>query len=117
LTEAASARLMSPSNVTREQLSRSGTRGMRTALEVSTNFPNPWAGGAWRPRDILQMEMIASRSVLSLAANYRADYLRNFLALGRENLAKPVAGEPLAYIIWPGQGRDENTAKLVGALV
>src|SRR5258707_5880961 len=30
LTEAASARIMTPSNVTREQLSRSGTRGMRS---------------------------------------------------------------------------------------
>lgn len=117
LTEAASARLMSPTNVTREQLSRAGTRGMRSALEISTNFPNPWPGGAWRPRDIMQMEMIASRSVLSLAANYRAEYLRNFYELGRENLARPAAGEPIAYIIWPGQGRDENTAKLVGALV
>ena len=117
LTEAASARLMSPSNVTPEQLSRSGTRGMRSAMEVVTNFPNPWPGGAWRPRDIMQLEMIASRSVLSLAANYRAEYLRNFYALGRANVARPAAGEPLAYIIWPGQGRDENTAKLVGALV
>ena len=117
LTEAASARLMSPSNVTREQLSRSSSRGMRSALEVSTNFPNPWPGGTWRPRDIMQMEMIASRSVLSLAANYRAEYLRNFYELGKENLTRPAAGEPLAYIIWPGQGRDENTAKLVGALV
>src|SRR5688572_18363303 len=117
LTEAASARLMSPSNVTREQLSRSTSRGMRSALEVSTNFPNPWPGGTWRPRDIMQMEMIASRSVLSLASNYRAEYLRNFFRLGRENTVRPAAGEPLAYIIWPGQGRDENTAKLVGALV
>lgn len=117
LTEAASARLMSPANVTREQLSRAGTRGMRSALEVSTSFPNPWPGGAWHPRDIMQIEMIASRSVLSLAANYRAEYLRNFHGLGKENLARPAAGEPLAYIIWPGQGRDENTAKLVGALI
>ncbi|MGQ0761788.1 MAG: M14 family metallopeptidase [Acidobacteriota bacterium] len=117
LTEAASARLMSPSTVTREQLSRSSSRGMRSALEVSTNFPNPWPGGTWRPRDIMQMEMIASRSVLSLAANYRAEYLRNFYELGKENLGWPASGEPIAYIIWPGQGRDENTAKLVGALV
>ena len=51
LTEAASARLMTPSNTTREQLSRSGTRGKRSAMEVSTNFPNPWPGGVWRPRE------------------------------------------------------------------
>src|SRR5438552_1370862 len=71
LTEAASARVMSPSNVTRDQLARSNTRGMHSATEVTTNFPNPWPGGAWHPRDIMQMELIASHSVLSLAANYR----------------------------------------------
>ena len=118
LTEASSARLMTASTVTREQLSRSSTRGMRSALEATTNFPNPWPGGAWRPRDIMQMEMIACHSLLSLAANYRADYLRNFYELGKANLATPGAtGEPIGYLIPAGLGRDENVAKMVGALV
>ena len=117
LTEAASARIMTPSTVTREQLSRSGTRGMRTALDVTTNFPNPWPGGAWHPRDIMQMEMIACHSVLSLAANYRADYLRNFYELGKAGLSSPAEGAPVGYLIPAGQGRDENVAKMIGALV
>src|SRR5712692_5029017 len=117
LTEAASARIMTPSNVTREQLSRSGTRGMRTALDVTTNFPNPWPGGAWHPRDIMQMEMIACHSMLSLASNYRADYLRNFYELGKAGLSAPAEGEPVGYLIPAGQGRDENVAKMIGALV
>jgi hypothetical protein len=117
LTEAASARIMTPSNVTREQLSRSGTRGMRTALDVTTNFPEPWPGGAWHPRDIMQMEMIACHSMLSLAANYRADYLRNFYELGKAGISSPAAGNPVGYLIPAGQGRDENVAKMIGALV
>ncbi|HET6890738.1 MAG TPA: M14 family metallopeptidase, partial [Pyrinomonadaceae bacterium] len=83
LSEAASARLMSPTTVTREQLARASSRGMRSALEASTNFPDPWPGGEWRPRDIMNMEMIAARSVLSLAARYRTEYLKNFYELGR----------------------------------
>lgn len=117
LTEAASARLMTPSSVTRDQLARGGTRGMRSALEATTNFPEPWPGGAWRPRDIMQMELIASHSVLSLAANYRTDYLRNFYELGMANLSPPAAGGPIAYLIPAGQGRDENVARMIGALV
>ncbi|MDX6499690.1 MAG: hypothetical protein QOG23_2950 [Blastocatellia bacterium] len=117
LTEAASARIMSPSNVTRDQLARSGTRGMRTALDVTTNFPEPWPGGAWHPRDIMQMELIACHSVLSLAANYRTDYLRNFYELGKAGMSPIAAGQPLAYLIPAGQGRDENVAKMIGALV
>jgi Zinc carboxypeptidase len=118
LTEAASARIMTPSNVTREQLGRSGTRGMRSAMEATTNFPDPWPGGVWRPRDIMNMELIACHSVLSLAANYRVDYLRNFYELGKANLASSVAeGQPIAYLIPAGQGHDENVAKMIGTLV
>jgi hypothetical protein len=117
LTEAASARLMSPVTVTREQLTRSNTRGMRSASEVTTNFPNPWLGGVWRPRDIMQIELIACRSVLSLAANYRTDYLKNFYELGKSGLSALPEGSPIAYLIPAGQGRDENVAKTIGALV
>src|ERR1041385_2518291 len=117
LTEAASARLMSPSNVTREQLARSSTRGMNSAMEVSTNFPNPWAGGAWRAGDIMGMEIIACHSLLSLASNYRADYLRNFYELGKAGLGEPSSADPVAYVIPAGQGRDENVAKMIGTLV
>src|SRR6266496_2521657 len=117
LTEASSARLMTPSNVTREQLTRSGTRGMRSAMEATTNFPDPWAGGAWHPRDIMQMELISSHAALSLASNYRAEYLRNFYELGKANIARIGNNEPIAYLIPAGQGRDENLAKMVGALV
>ena len=118
LTEAASARLMTPAEVTPEQLKASSTRGMPTALPASplTNFPDPWPGGTWRARDIMKLELVAARAVLSLAANYRERYLRNFYELGRA----AVEGErdqPLAYLIEAGQGRDENVAKLIGALV
>jgi hypothetical protein len=117
LTEASSARIMSPSTVTREQLARSGTRGMRNAMEATTNFPDPWPGGEWHPRDIMQMELIACHSMLSLASNYRADYLRNFYELGKAGLASTPSSEPIAYLIPAGQGRDENLAKMIGALV
>src|SRR5215510_2444565 len=120
LTEAASARIMTPSNVPGDQLARSSTRGMRSAMEATTNFPNPWAGGAWHPRDIMQMELIACHSLLSLASNYRADYLRNFYELGKANISpsETAAGVlPIAYLIPAGQGRDENVAKMIGALV
>ena len=125
LTEAASARLMTPVKVTREQLARSSARGLPTALPDSptTNFPAPWPGGDWRPRDIMGLEMTASRAVLSMAAKYRARYLRNFYELGRRAIEWPERGsvggndDVLAYVIPAGQGRDEAVAKLVTLLV
>ena len=119
LSEAASAKLMTPTVVTRDQLIRATTRGMRNALEAATNFPDPWLGGDWRPRDIMNIEMISSRAVLSLAAKYRQQYLTNFYELGRAALmpSTPESDDPLAYLIPAGQGKDEAVAKLVETLV
>lgn len=118
LSEAASARLMTPSTVTTEQLARASTRGMRNATDATTNFPDPWPAGQWRPRDIMSMEMIAARSILSMAAKFRVDYLRNFHDLNQKNLELPLnKGEKIAYLIPAGQARDEAVAKLVGSLV
>jgi hypothetical protein len=117
LSEAASAKLMTPVNITRDQLALSTTRGMRSALSPATNFPDPWPGGVWRARDIMNMELMAARSVLSMAAKYRADYARNFYELGRANSSAPIAqGEAMAYLLPAGQGRDEALAKMVGVL-
>jgi hypothetical protein len=118
LTEAASAKLMTTNTVTREQLARSTTRGMRSALEATTNFPDPWPGGTWRPRDIMNLELSAARSILLIAANYRAEYLRNFLDLGAKSINEASkADEPIAYLIPAGQGRDEAVAKTISTLV
>ena len=118
LSEAASARLMTPSTVTTEQLARSSTRGMRNATESVTNFPEPWPGGAWRPREIMEMEMIASRAILSMAAKFRENYLQNFYELGRKNSEQATKpDQPIAYLIPAGQARDEAVAKLISSLL
>ncbi|MGH9901280.1 MAG: M14 family metallopeptidase, partial [Pyrinomonadaceae bacterium] len=118
LSEAASAKLMTPITVTREQLAKASSRGMASALQPATNFPDPWPGGLWRPRDIMRMELSAARSVLSMASKYRERYLRNFYELGRRALDwTPAPERPLAYLIPAGQGRDEHVAKMIGALV
>jgi hypothetical protein len=118
LSEAASARLMTPSTVTADQLARSSTRGMRNATEATTNFPDPWPAGTWRPRNIMDMELTAARAILSLAAKYRTTYLQNFYELGRHNIEQPTPPtEPIAYLIPAGLSRDEAVAKLVGSLL
>ena len=118
LSEAASARLMSPATVTADQLTRSSTRGMRSAAEPVTNFPDPWPGGTWRPNDIMQMELIASRAILSLAAKYRFDYLRNFFELNRKSIEQaPAPNSPIAYLIPAGQAKDEAVAKTISSLI
>ena len=118
LSEAASAKLMSPTTVTRNELSSFQSRGMNSALVPATNFPDPWLGGEWHPRNILKMEMTTARSLLLLSARYRLNYLRNFLDLGRRNVAAIAhEGEPLGYLIPAGQGRDEAVARFIAILL
>ncbi len=116
LSEAASSRLMSPIEISREQLSKTTTRGISSMLESATNFPNPWPGGTWRPEEIAGMERVAVRAVLSQASKFRADYLRNFYALNQQALA-PNPKQPVAYALPAAQRNPEATAKLLAALI
>lgn len=117
LSEAASANLMSPLTVKKEELARSrNTRGLPNLLETATNFPDTWEGGLWRPADIAEIEMTASRALLSLAAKFRPRYLRNFYEYGKANLERKPE-EPLAFIVGAGQPNHEAVARFVEILM
>lgn len=118
LSEAASAKLMTPARVTDEQLAKSKSRGMPSAMESATNHPDPWRGGIWGPGEIMAMEMSAALSVLAMAGKYRPNYLRNFYELGRNASSRTAApNQPLAYLIQAGQGNDEGVARLIEILI
>ncbi len=116
LSEAASADLMSPVTITKDQMQRNrGARGLTSALETATNHPDAWDGGVWRPRDIAEIEMTASRSLLQMAAKFRPRYLRNFYELGKLNL-KLDADVPQAYVVMAGQPNAEAVSRFLEIL-
>lgn len=116
LSEAASADLMTPVEITEDELKSSrGTRGLPSLLETATNFPDAWRGGTWRPKDINNMEMIASNALLQMAAKFRPQYLRNFYNLGKANLEAKIT-DPEAFIITAGQPNEENVSRLIEIL-
>ncbi len=116
LSEAASANLMSPITLTEEDLKRGrGVRGLASVLETATNYPDAWKGGVWRPADIAEIEMTASRGLLSLAAKYRERYLRNFLRLN-ETAIKPDPTVPQAYVVMAGQPNAESVSRFLEIL-
>ncbi|MCA1589703.1 MAG: M14 family metallopeptidase, partial [Acidobacteria bacterium] len=73
-------------------------------------------GGVWQPAHIAQMEMIASRSVLQMAAKYRQRFLRNFYELGKANLIAQK-DEPTAFIMTAGQPQAEIIARFLEILM
>ena len=110
LTEAASANLASPIFQRYRDL-RGYTRGL-DAYAPRVNFPDPWPGGWWRVRDIVDYEEIATFALFSLAARYREMFLRNHLNLGKEAVQKGRAEPPFAFLVPPDQ-RDPGVAALM----
>jgi len=119
LSEAASANLMSPVLITPEKMRQTrGARGLASPLETATNHPQAWQPKTWRASDIAAMEMVACRSVLQMAAKFRTNYLRNFLELNRNNSRENAnPNQPIAYVIFAGQGREEVVSRFIEILL
>ena len=107
LTEAASVRIASPVFQRKSEL-RGGYRGMPD-YGVATNFPDPWPGGWWRLRDIVEYEKIACMSLFSLAARYHDLFKSNVIKQAREAISAGTGKLPFAWLVPPGQ-RDLRTA-------
>jgi hypothetical protein len=101
LSESASARLASPIFQELGQLDRQPEHGI--------NYPNPWPGGWWRIRDIVDYQLIAAPAVIGLAARQRRQLIANYVELGRRAIDAGRAGSPFAYVI-PADQRDPDAA-------
>ncbi|HEX8151996.1 MAG TPA: M14 metallopeptidase family protein [Thermoanaerobaculia bacterium] len=105
LLEIASARIATPIYVEPGEL-RGGGKGL-IDYKSTINHPNPWKGGWWRLRDIMDYGRIASDALVETAADRRADLLRNIATRARAALA--LAPQD-AYRI-PRQQNDWATAQ------
>ena len=115
LTESASARLATPLYIHPDQL-RGETRGL-PAYEEQTTFPNPWPGGWWRLRDIVEQQKISAWAALDLAARNRETVLWNAYLKAKRQTERGAKGTPAAYVI-PATQHDASTAqKLVQKLL
>jgi hypothetical protein len=105
LTESASVRLASPITIRFEQLDRAPLG--YDAQQRSWNFLEPWPGGTWRLRDIIDYQLIAMESCLYNAALRREDLLRNFYKIGQRQVARK---SPAAFLI-PAKQRDPGATR------
>jgi hypothetical protein len=112
LLETASARVATPVRIEPNEL-HGGTKGL-VDYKATINHPNPWKGGIWRMRDIMDYERIASDALLETAADRREDLLRDIVVRSRAAIANAKPGE--AYRI-PKQQRDWPTAQFLAALM
>jgi hypothetical protein len=107
LTESASARLATPLFIHPDQL-RGETRGL-PVYEEQTTFPNPWPGGWWRLRDVVERQKISAWATLDVAARNRETVLWNAYLKAKRQTARGAEGAPKAYVI-PSSQHDPLTA-------
>ncbi len=86
LSESASAKLASPLTVSPDDISETAL-GYEPRIS-SWNYLEPWRGGVWRVRDIVDYQLIGMESVLWQAAVRREDLLRMFYNVGKRAVAR-----------------------------
>jgi len=115
LTESASAKLASPLFIHPGQL-EGGDRGF-PAYEAQTTFPNPWPGGWWRLRDIVDRQKISAWATLDLAARNKETVLRNAYLKAKRQTERGAQGKPAAYVIPADQHDPLTVVKFINKLL
>jgi hypothetical protein len=115
LTESAAARLATPQFLHPDEL-RGNTRNLPN-YEPETIFPNPWPGGWWHLRDIVDRQKVSAWATLDLAARNRETVLWNAYLKGKRQTERGAAGKPAAYLISTLQHDPLTTIKFVDKLL
>jgi len=110
LTESASARLASPLFIHPDQLE--GGRRQLPEHEAQTTFPNPWQGGWWRLRDIVERQKVSAWAALDIAARNKETVLRNAYLKAKRQTERGATGKPAAFVISAAQ-HDPLTATVM----
>ena len=115
LTESAAAKLASPLYLDPDEL-RGGARNMPT-YEAETIFPNPWPGGWWHLRDIVDRQKVSAWATLDLAARNRETVLFNAYLKAKRQTERGAAGKPSAYLVSANQHDPLTSIKFINKLL
>lgn len=105
LSESASARLATPLTIGKDQISQQALG--YNPRERAWNHLEPWEGGTWRVRDIIDYQLIAWESCLWQAAVRREDLLRNFYRI----LQKASTRQSPYAFVFPKDQLDPGSAR------
>ena len=115
LTEVASVRVASPIHVAPAELQ--GTPRGLPEYRAQVNFPNPWPGGLWTLRDVVEYDLSAAYGLINGVARYRQEIVQNFYTMGRRAVERGRAGGPFAFVISTSQHDPHAAAKLKNLLI
>jgi hypothetical protein len=115
LTESANAKLATPLYIHPGQLR--GNHFTFPEYEAQNNFPNPWPGGLWTLREIVEQQKISAWATLDIAARNREMVLRNAYLKAKRQTERGAAGSPSAFVVPACQHDPLTAAKLVEKLL
>ena len=109
LSEAASVRVASPIFIEPTEI-------QSDFFEKRMDFVDPWSGGPWRLRDIVDYELVLSQSLIKTASLHKEDILFNFYQMNKNSVEKVDKDQPYAFVI-PAVQRDyPTTLKMLDVL-
>jgi len=97
LTEAASVHGATSIYIEPNELRVSG-KGL-AEYEISTNMPAPWPGGWWTLNDIIQYELVSTKSIIKTASFHKEEILRFTNDLCKREVEKGNTQAPYYYIL------------------
>jgi hypothetical protein len=115
LTESASAKLATPLYIHPEQL-QGGARQF-PEYEAQSTFPNPWPGGWWRLRDIVEQKKIAAWALLDLAARNKETVLWNAYLKAKRQTERGAQSKTKAYVVPINQHDPLTVIKMINTLL
>ena len=95
LSEAASVRLATPIHMEPNEISNS-------FYEKMLDFVDPWPGGWWRLRDIVDYDLVLTKSAIKTAGLNREDILNTFYQMNKQAVEKVERNQPYR-LRHPGQ--------------
>ena len=114
LTEAARVEIATP--IFQPHHTLKGYRRGLDAYTLRTNFPEPWPGGWWRLRNIVEYEKAAALSILTFVAAHRVMLKTNFYKMGLNAIAAGANEPPRAFLVPMAQRDIHTTLKMLDIL-
>ncbi len=110
LSEAASVRVATPVYIEPNEIPTS-------YYQKHMDFVDPWPGGWWRLRDIVDYELVLSKSLVKTAGLHKEDLLLDFYRKNKISVENVDKGQPYAFVI-PARQRDyPTTLKMLEVLM
>ncbi|HEB34391.1 MAG TPA: hypothetical protein ENI18_00900 [Candidatus Aminicenantes bacterium] len=102
--------MASPINIDYAEISKS-------YIEKSMQFPDPWPGGWWRLRDMVDYEITLSMSLVKTAYLHKKDFLYNFYKMCKDSIEKREEGQPYAFVMPKKQCDYPTTLRMLDILM